>query len=125
MSSTININAVLKALRAVRIKEAGLQESEIRDRLNTALLQSGLPSRTEVKFGPGCRADIWINGIVVEVKKRRPDRASVITQLHRYARNDEVSGVVLVLERSILLPEEIESKKIAILSLNSLWGVAL
>lgn len=123
--SAITIQAVLKVLRGVRIKEAGLQESEIRDRLHVALQQGGLPSKTEVKFGPGCRADIWINGVVVEVKKKRPDRASVTTQLHRYANQEGVTGIILVLERSILLPEEIEGTPISILSLNSLWGIAL
>lgn len=120
-----SIHEVLKALRNVRIKEAGLQESDIRDRLYEALVSADFRASTEFRFGPGCRADIWVDGVVVEVKKRRPDRAQVTTQLHRYARQEGVRGIILALERSIVLPEAIAGKPIAILSLNSLWGIAL
>lgn len=121
----VSAKDVLKALRNTRIKEAGLQESEIRDRLYAELIKAGMTARTEVPFGPGCRADIWVDGVVVEVKKKRPDRAKVTTQLHRYAQQKNVTGMILVLERSIVLPEEIDNKPVAILSLNSLWGIAL
>lgn len=117
---------VEKVLRGVRIKEAGLQESDIQEKLHEALILGGFPqAEREVKFAKGCRADIWVDGIVIEVKKKRPDRAAVATQLYRYARQENVRGVILVLEKSILLPEEIEGKRIAVLSLNALWGVAL
>lgn len=121
----VSMSSVVKTLRKTRLKKAGLSEFEIRDQLHEALAQAGLPSKTEVKFGPGCRADIWVDGIVVEVKKKRPDRSQVSTQLHRYARQPDVRGMILVLERSIVLPEEIEGKRIEIVSLNALWGVAL
>lgn len=120
-----SIKDVLKALREVRIREAGLQETEIHDRVHAVLLTSFPQAKREFKFGPGCRADIWIDGIVVELKKKRPDRAAAMTQLHRYARQENVRGVILVLERSILLPEEIEGMRVSVLSLNALWGVAV
>lgn len=116
---------VLEALQTVRLREVGLQETAIHDALSAALVAAGIPHRREYAFGPRCRADLWIEGIAVEVKKQRPGRVALLAQLRRYAEQPAVGGLIVVLERSIDVPAVIAGKRAAVLSLNALWGIAL
>jgi hypothetical protein len=116
---------VLEALQTVRLREAGLQETAIHDALSAALTSAGIAHRREYTFGPRCRADLWVSGIAIEVKKQRPARAALLAQIKRYAKHPVICGLIVVLERSIDLPAMIEGKRVAMLSLNALWGIAL
>ncbi|MBP8275415.1 MAG: hypothetical protein KAX55_00780 [Propionivibrio sp.] len=116
---------VLTALRTVRLHEAGLQENAIHDALSDALKSAGIAHRREHTFAPRCRADLWVQGICIEVKKQRPPRASLLAQLTRYADQPNLHGLIVVMERSVNLPAEIAGKRVAMLSLNALWGIAL
>ncbi|MDH0342084.1 hypothetical protein [Chromobacterium haemolyticum] len=124
-SASIEISQVLTILKTVRIRQAGLPELEIHDELCTALDKHGMPYRREYPFGPRCRADLWVDGIVIEVKKQRPARAALLNQLTRYASQPGVRAIITVLERSIPLPATLNDKPVAIVSLNTLWGIAL
>jgi len=84
---------VLEALQAVRLREAGLQETEIHDALSAALAAAGIAHRREYTFGPRCRADLWIHGIAIEVKKQRPARPALLAQLRRYAEQPALGGL--------------------------------
>lgn len=117
--------AVLRALRSLRIIRAGQDEEILKQTIAQMMVQRGLPARCEYSFGPRCRADIWSDGIVIEVKKKRPVLADLLTQVTRYALQPSCREIIVVLERSVVLPGEIEGKRISTLSLNSLWGVAL
>ena len=116
---------VAVALKAVRLQQAGLGEFEIHDALCQVLMEAGIEHRREYTFGPRCRADIWVQGIAIEVKKQRPARAALLAQVQRYSDQSDLSGLIVVLEKSIHLPKEINGKPVAVLSLNSLWGIAL
>lgn len=116
---------VLEALQTVRLHQVGLQESEIHDELSAALIKADIPHRREYTFGPRCRADLWIDGLAVEVKKQRPARTALLAQIKRYAEQPALRGLIVVLERSIPVPSTIEGKRVAVLSLNALWGIAL
>jgi hypothetical protein len=116
---------VLDALQTVRLREAGLPESAIHDALSAALQAARIDHRREYTFGPRCRADLWVTGIAIEVKKQRPARPALLAQINRYAKQPALRGLIVVLERSIDLPTEIEGKRVAVLSLNALWGIAL
>lgn len=125
MPPAITLDRVLDAIQTVRINQAGLQESTIHDAVCTALSTHGIAHRREYTFGPRCRADIWVDGIVIEIKKQRPARASLLGQLGRYAERPAVRAIIAVMERSMILPAVIADKPIAVVSLNSLWGIAL
>lgn len=116
---------VLEALQTVRLRETGLQETEIHDALSVALVAAGIAHRREYTFGPRCRADLWVHGIAIEVKKQRPARPALLAQIRRYAEQPAVGGLIVVLERSISVPEEINGKRVAVMSLNAQWGIAL
>lgn len=121
----IGIDRVLTAINTVRIRQAGQQESSIHDAACAALETHGIAYRREYVFGPRCRADIWIDGIVIEIKKQRPARAALIDQLGRYADKPTARAIVVVMERSMVLPATMNDKPIAVISLNALWGIAL
>lgn len=117
--------AVLRALRSLRIIRAGQDEADLQEAIAGMLTRYSIPSRREHRFGPHCRADVWCDGVVIEVKKGRPDRASLIGQVTRYAQQPACREIIVVLERSVILPEVIEGKPVHVLSLNANWGVAL
>lgn len=125
MPPAVSLDRVLAAIRTVRISQAGLQEFSIHDAVCDALTARGIAHRREHIFGERCRADIWVDGIVIEIKKQRPARASLLGQLGRYASKPTVRAIVAVMERSINLPASIEGKPVSVVSLNALWGIAL
>lgn len=125
MLPTIGIDRVINAVNTVRIRQAGLQEASIHDAACAALEGHGIAYRREYIFGPRCRADIWIDGIVIEIKKQRPAHAALIGQLVRYADKPTVRAIVVVMERSMVLPATMNDKPITVISLNALWGIAL
>lgn len=120
-----DFNAVLEALKGVRLPLAGMQETAIHDELSKTLMGAGIAHKREHKFGPRCRADLWVDGIAIEVKKMRPPRAALLEQINRYAQQSSLRALIVVLERSVLVPASIEGKPVSILSLNALWGIAL
>lgn len=124
-SASISTGDVLTAIKTVRIRQTGLAEAEIHDAVCAALENHGIGYRREHLFGPRCRADIWVNGIVIEIKKQRPAKAALLSQLTRYAEQPSVRAVIAVLERSISLPSALNEKPVSVVSLNALWGIAL
>lgn len=119
------ITRIEELLRRARISVCARQELEIHDALARAFEEGGIRPIREFSFAPRCRADLWVEGIVIEVKRRRPPKELLITQLDRYTKINSVLGVLVVLERSILLPRAINQKPVRVMSLNALWGVAL
>ncbi|CAE6822297.1 hypothetical protein R70006_06260 [Paraburkholderia domus] len=121
----VDIQRVLAALREIRLRLAGQEEAYLTDAIAAKLTEHDIPARREFRFGPLCRADVWIDGIVVEAKKRRPPLAELVAQLTRYAAQPNCRELIVVLERSVPLATEIRGKPVHRVSLHSLWGVAL
>ncbi len=63
--------------------------------------------------------------IGIEVKKGRPERRALLAQLARYLGHDALSCAIVVTQRAVALPERIAGKRVHLVSLNRLWGVAL
>lgn len=119
------LQRVIDALCRVRIRTAGQAECSLQDELCLALAQSGVAYKREYKFGPRCRADIWVDGIVIEIKRLRPATAALHEQLRRYAEQPASRAFIAVHERSVRVPREINGKPVRAISMNTLWGVAL
>lgn len=121
----MRLERVLSVLKTIRLRQAGMSERDIQDMVSLALVRAGIPHRCEVKIAPHCRVDFLLDdGIVIELKKLRPERGTVEQQIGRYARIGDVTAIVLLLERSIRLPAEIDGKPVRVVSLNSNWGIA-
>lgn len=120
-----NIEVVLAAIQTVRIGIVA-EEFEIHRAIATALDAAGIAYKHEYKLGPRCRIDFLTeSGIGIEVKKGKPYSVAVEKQLERYARFDQVTGIILVIERYQDVPREVAGKPCRSLGLRKLWGIAL
>lgn len=118
------LQTVLAALSTLRAPKAQ-DEYDLHAQTALALANAGLPFRHEAPVAPRRRVDFLCGSVAVEIKRGRPARAALLTQLAAYAQSPLVSAVVLVTERVPALPGTICGKPLAIVGLQRLWGVAL
>lgn len=114
---------VLKTLRINPVNE----EYDLQAEIEKLLIDAEIHYERECKLGPRNRVDFltFKDGIAVEVKKGKPNKSQVINQLCRYAEFDRVKGIILVVEKNMDVPKEINKKPCVSLGLNKLWGIAL
>ncbi|MBD3183365.1 hypothetical protein GF312_13795 [Candidatus Poribacteria bacterium] len=124
MKESESIRTICEALSHIRIKRT-MEEIQIQDEIESQFRGSGIPYQREIKVAPRFRLDFLVEDIAVEVKKRRPARGKLISQIERYASLAIIKGVIIVLEKNTNIPKTICDKPVKIVSLNRLWGVAL
>ena len=118
------LEAVLAALRTIRAPlERG--EYDLHALVAAALDRAGLARRHEVALAPRCRIDFLCGGIGIEVKRGRPERARIRSQLARYTACPQVEALVLVTEQTVDLPDTLNGKPLRAVCLRRLWGIAL
>ena len=115
---------VVRAMQTIRCG-AACTEEELHALAARALEESGLEARHEVRLAPRCRIDFMSDGVGIEIKKNRPDRAKLIAQLTRYAQCDQVEALVAVAPRGVNLPRVIAGKRVTLVALERLWGISL
>lgn len=113
-----------RTLSTLRIPLTG-SEYQLHDCIAAALCSGGFVIRHEEKLGPRCRIDFWVDGIGIEVKRGKPQKAALIRQCSRYLASDRLEALILVLDTSVSLPRELEGKPLITFGLNKLWGIAL
>ncbi len=118
------IGRIANAIAAVRMP-ARPEEYDIHAAVARALADAGLEYAHEYRLGPRRRIDFKVGRIGIEVKKGRPAPAQLREQLARYLASDALDAVIVVTQRVTRLPERIDGKRVYIISLNRLWGVAL
>lgn len=121
----MRMQEILKALSNLRVNPVD-EEYELQIEIATQLCLAGINFHREYKLGPRNRVDfITYDGIVIEVKKGKPAKYQVIDQLIRYASFIKVKGIILVVEKNLDIPREINGKPCVSFGLNKLWGIAL
>lgn len=120
----MNTEAVLSALNTLRAGATG-GEYDLHKMIALALNEAGIPFVHEYRLAPRRRIDFFADGIGVEVKKGRPDRRALISQLSRYLESEELQEMIVVMQRAVSIPEKIAGKRVICVSLNRLWGVSL
>ena len=118
------LDQVLSAISAIRCP-AVCEESDLHAMVLEALSGAGLEPKHEVTLAPRCRIDIMCGGIGIEIKKSRPQPASLREQLARYAACDTVEQLVVIAPRGVNLPKTIGGKRVTMVALERLWGVSL
>ena len=118
------LDQVLSAISAIRCP-AVCEESDLHAMVLETLDRAGLEPRHEVGLAPRCRIDIMCGGIGIEIKKSRPQPASLREQLARYAACDTVEQLVVIAPRGVNLPKTIGGKRVTMVALERLWGVSL
>lgn len=115
---------IISALSALRIPLV-TDEYQLQALVGQALERGGVPYVKEARLAPRCRVDFLCGSVAVEVKRGKPRRALLLQQLRRYAAQESVTAVVLVVERTADLPRTVLGKPCAVVALNRLWGVAV
>ena len=120
----IEIEKIINILDTIHISKV-LSESQIHEEIKKTLTEYNINFRHEYKILTHKRFDFWINGIVLEVKKRKPTKISLLNQLDRYTKVPSVKAIIVVLEKNIEVPKKINNKPIIVKSLNENWGIAI
>ncbi len=119
------LNKVLAALSNLRTNVV-IEEYDLQAAVAAEFKKAGIGFAKEYRLGPRNRIDFLAEGgIGIETKKAKPNRSQVIAQLERYAKSLEISAMILVIERNMDLPREINGKPCISFGLNKLWGIAL
>lgn len=118
------MESVYEALTALR---APLQQGEydLHRLVMDALDAAGIPWAHEVRLAPRCRIDLMCGGVGIEVKRGKVEKARILQQLAKYAACQQVSGLILVTEKTVPVPRQIGGKPVRLICLNRLWGIAL
>ncbi len=121
---TEKLKQLTSALSTLRIP---LTESEyqLHEWIAAALEGGGFAVQHEAVVAPRCRVDFLVDGVGIEVKRGKPQRAPLIRQCSRYLASAEVEALILVLDASVTLPSTLVGKPLVTFGLNRLWGVAL
>ena len=118
------IKEILSALSKIRLSRVD-DEIFIHKEIQRALTLEGIEYEHECKVVSHKRFDFWIDGIVLEVKKRKPGKLALLKQLDRYTKSEKVKAIIIVLEKSIYLPKKLNGKPLIVFSLNANWGIAI
>lgn len=118
------LNRLTHALSALRIPFTD-SEYQLHDCIAAALTGGGFVVQHEAVLGPRRRIDFLVEGVGIEVKRGKPQKAALMKQCSRYLESDEVEALILVLDTSISMPNELNGKPLVTFGLNRLWGVAL
>ena len=119
-----SVTHIIYALSNVRISTR-MDEDHIHREIMNVFDKRGIRYEHEYKLVSHKRFDFWLDGIIIEVKKEKPSKITLLNQLNRYTKPDEVKAVIVVLERSMDLPRCLNKKPIFVVSLNVNWGIAI
>lgn len=121
---TQDVQRIMHALSTLRIGPQP-DEFEIHAAIAQALDRAQIEYAHEYNLAPGRRIDFICGRVGIEVKKSRPIAARLREQLRRYLQEPALDCVIVVLQKPCTLPELLCGKRIYVLALNRLWGVAL
>ena len=120
----MDMDKVIAALEKVRVP-AVCEETAIHQAIRDAFDEAAIHYRHEYRVRTGKRFDFWVRGIVIEVKKSKPIKRSLIQQLRRYTSVPAVKAVIIISQKTVELPSHINGKRVVSLSLNKNWGLAV
>ncbi len=118
------IQNILACLRALRVRP-GENEYEIHRQIASCLAEGGFRAVHEARLAPRLRVDFLVEGIAIEVKKNRGERAKLLRQLDRYLAAPQVEALIVVTAGGLDLPAQLQNKPLISFSLSRLWGIAL
>lgn len=124
MKESVLMEKVINAIKSIRTQVI-VDEYRLHKMIAKELDNRGISFQNEFLLGPRNRIDfLTIDGIGIEAKKGKPNELQVLNQLIRYAEFEQVKGLILVIERYMDLPKEINGKPVVSIGLRKLWGIA-
>ncbi len=118
------LEAVTQAVREIRAPVT-ISEQDLHALVSDALTQKGIPHRHEAMVAPRCRIDFLAGSVGIEIKRKRPNAKVLLGQLTRYLASPQVTSLLLIAERDPGLPERLLGKELKVISLSTLFGIAL
>ena len=115
--------AVLTALAAIRSPQTQ-DEYDLHGLTAEALENAGIAFRHEAPLAPRCRIDFLCGDVGIEIKRGRPERIPLESQLRRYAETGRLKALILLSEKTRPVPGEIAGVPVYAISLQKLWGIA-
>lgn len=125
VGSIWEFHLALAALRSVRVQRVVGELDGLHAEIGHALSGAGLSFVHEARIGSGRIDFLGSYGTGVEIKIRRPNAAKLLKQLSRYATTGSVSGLIVVVERFVPLPQTVDGVPIDQIALYDAWGVAV
>lgn len=116
--------SIVAAVREIRAPVT-ISEQELHELVSRALSDQGIAHQHEVMIAPRCRIDFLAHGIGIEIKRKRPNLKALLAQLTRYLASPMVKALLLITERDPGLPDTLLGKPLAVVSLSTLWGIAV
>lgn len=120
----VTAEELLPVLRSIRSPFVW-EEQGLHVQVQEALRKAGYEPKHEAYLSRGCRVDFLVGSIAIEIKKGKPDRTLLLTQIERYLTTETVTALIVVSEKQAALPQRVKGKPVYSVSLNRLWGVAL
>jgi hypothetical protein len=118
------MDEILQALSTLRVS-VGQGEVDIHTLVKLCLEKHGFSPLHEVRLAPHKRIDFMCGDIGIEIKRGRPTAKALLPQLEKYLECEELSALIVIVERTANLPRSILGKPVRLLSLNKLWGISL
>ncbi|NMD37441.1 MAG: DNA/RNA nuclease SfsA [Christensenellaceae bacterium] len=120
-----NINKILGLLKGAKLPFS-VEEFQIHQHIIKLFNDNDIKFIHEFKIKGNSRIDFFVEDeIGVEVKKGRPNKTNLIKQLTKYSECENICAIIVIVEKSIALPDSINGKNIYSINLNSQWGIAL
>lgn len=121
------LEKVISALHTLRVGRIS-EEYDLQKKIATVFDAAGIGYDKEHNLGHGNRVDfLTATGIAVEVKKGKPNRERLLSQINRYAEFEEVQSIIIVVETSLKDPinHSRNGKPCKVIGLLKQWGIAL
>lgn len=123
----VEFEKVVSALHTLRVGRIS-EEYDLQKKIATVFDAAGVEYDKEHYLGHGSRVDfLTATGIAVEVKKGKPNRERLLSQINRYAEFKEVNSIIIVVETSLQDPinHSRNGKPCKVVGLLKQWGIAL
>jgi hypothetical protein len=95
-------------------------EDALKEDMRLALTSKGIPFLQEHRLDPKNRLDFFIDEHAVEVKIKGSAK-SIYRQCLRYCEFEQVKGLVLVTNKALGFPEELNGKPCYVINLGKNW----
>lgn len=95
-------------------------EKELQKSIEDVFKVSGVEYEREFRLDPKNRPDFFINGIAIEIKIKG-NAKKIYKQCERYCQFDNVKSLLLITNRSMGFPQQINGKDCYIMNLGKSW----
>ncbi len=79
----------------------------------------------EYRFANRARIDFYCDGIGIEIKKGKPNRAQILAQLKKYAEENTICAIIVLVQSAMQLPQSLANKPIYVLPIYKAWSLSL